>query len=199
MSDYKPRLTADGLYYGGSAHKYYWDPEANPGACSRLCMANCTTYAYGRALETGAPAPVSAFRNARDWYKYVANGWEAIPYEFDAAEPGDILCYSGKYNHVSVVEAVDRQNRRLTTSQSNYRSRDTGLTMSEISAYFARVNPNKFFNIANQYYGGMPTYILKSPLNTGKGQAQQMYTKNQLVSMMLAFTNSNARRSTING
>lgn len=191
------RTNSDGLYYGGSAHSYYWDPAVNPNAVPRYCMANCTTYAYGRMLEAGSPAPVSVIRNANYWHTVLTNGWTAIPYDPTLVAPGDILEYAtGRSNHVAVVEDVSNG---IVTSNSNYTSRDTSLGLQGISNYFNSTSylRGRFFNISNEYWGGTPTYILKNPDPKGGGGGSAQMSYNKALGMLLAFYNTKGRRSII--
>lgn len=184
---FDPRLTSDGLYYGGAAHSYYWDPAVNPNAVPRYCLANCTTYAYGRALEIGSPAPVSVIRNANHWHEVLTNGWTAIPFSYSQVKPGDIIEYaSGSSNHVAFVEAVD-ETGAITTSNSNYTSRDTSLGLAGISQYFqsSAYLRKRFFNVSNERWGGAPTYILVNPqTDPGPGPATKTFTVNEAIALL---------------
>ena len=94
------------VYGAGAWSIYYWNASYNPGATFQLCMANCTTYAYGRVRENGLPIPVTQFRNANNWHYYVntSAGWTLLNYSSGMAlQPGDILEWSA--NHVAVVES----------------------------------------------------------------------------------------------
>lgn len=198
MSSWVRRNSRTGIEYGGAASTYYWDninPYTNfyvwypwqgaPGAvyCNtyNLALPNCTTYAYGRILEAGDPAPhaANACYNANSWHQHLANGWTCVPYNFDDLELGDIVEWSNgnQYNHVAVVEELDHTNRLVYISQSFYTSdngsasgdrTDTlwGTTKQSVSNYGINNAPNRFFifsGIAYPYQGTLPNYILKNP------------------------------------
>lgn len=94
------------VYGAGSWSIYYWNASYNPGATFQLCMANCTTYAYGRVRENGLPAPVTQFRNANNWHHYVntSENWSLLNYTSGMQlKQGDILEWSAV--HVAVVES----------------------------------------------------------------------------------------------
>lgn len=94
------------VYGAGSWSVYYWNSSYNPGATFQLCMANCTTYAYGRVRENGLPAPVTQFRNANNWHYYVntSANWTLLNYTSGMQlKQGDILEWSAV--HVAVVES----------------------------------------------------------------------------------------------
>lgn len=182
MASFTPRLTSNGIYYGEYAGSYYWDPSINIYAVNKnWLMANCTCYAYGRALEIGSPAPIGGgvwgAGSAYHWNVSCINGWYAIPYSSANVAAGDILQW-GDYdngitypNHVAFVESVN--NGTITTSNSNYTARDTSLTYAQISAYFNSTDylRNRFFTVSNENYiiGYLPNYILKNPGNPGPG------------------------------
>lgn len=183
MSEFTPRLTSEGLPYGASAHQYYWDHANNPYATYAWCLANCTCYAYGRALEIGSPAPITldtqwGVASAYHWNVCVGNGWRAIPWDASQVSPGDILQY-GDYaagltsvNHVAFVEKVE--GGVITTSNSNYTGDDgtghssrsvavMGPDMASVSAWMLANVPSRFFTTGTSGYAGTPTYILKNP------------------------------------
>ena len=60
MASFEPRTNTNGILYGDYNGYFYWDLTYNPYASPQYCMANCTTYAYGRAREIGSPAPMTA-------------------------------------------------------------------------------------------------------------------------------------------
>lgn len=178
MAEFTPRLTSDGIYYGQYAGYLYWDPAYNNYAVNKSWMlANCTCYAYGRALEIGSPAPVSGAWSAYRWNQLTINGWYAIPYAKANVAAGDILQWGDYYggdtthNHVAFVEKVENGN--ITTSNSNWTSRDTSLLPAQISDYFNSTDylRGRFFTVSNENYisGTLPTYILKNPGNPGPG------------------------------
>lgn len=175
------------LYGAGSWSKYYWDDDYNPGAAyvPRVgydnCLANCTTLAYGRAIENGYPAPVTTFRNANRWHLAVnsADGWTVMDYISGMLlYPGDIIEYSENYhynslgnyvedNHVGVVEA---QGTNPIQSSSWWTDRDLSLTLSQISDYFqtTSVLQYRFYHAttvgtenAQSSDGNPPRYVLR--------------------------------------
>ena len=174
MANFEPRTNTNGILYGEYNGYFYWDHSLNPYATSDWCMANCTAYAYGRALEVGGPAPLvaGAYPSAFRWHAYLANGWTAIPYDAQYVEPGDIIQYGDAYkgisgNHVAFVEDVSGGTFYLTNS--NFENRNTSLSMQQICDYFQSTAylRNRFFNPSGIGYGGTPTYILKNPDNPG--------------------------------
>ena len=182
MVSFTPRLIVDGIRYGEYASAYYWDPSVNIYAVNKGWMlANCTCYAYGRALEIGSPAPIGGGEwgagHAYHWNVSCINGWYAIPYVKANVAAGDILQW-GDYangitypNHVAFVEKVE--NGVITTSQSNWTARDESLTPAQISAYFQTTQylRDRFFYVSDENYirGYLPLYILKNPGNPGPG------------------------------
>lgn len=164
MSSWTPRLTNSGIGY---PNPYWWDSNINPNANTSYCLANCTTYAYGRILEAGDPAPVSVIRNANHWHEVLTNGWTYTNYDPDFVEAGDILEYAyGTNNHVAVVEKVE--NGIITLSQSGFKSRNTSWSLQQISNYMETTYPTSWFNLIWNW-GGRPTYILKNPAHHGGG------------------------------
>ena len=171
MANFEPRTNTNGILYGDYNGYFYWDINYNPYASPQYCMANCTTYAYGRAREIGSPAPMvtGAYPSAYRWHAYLANGWTAIPWDPADVAPGDILQYGDYYagntsqNHVAFVEDVNQNG--IVTSNSNFTSRNTSLSLQAICDYFQSTTylQNRFFNVSNAYYAGTPTWILKNP------------------------------------
>lgn len=184
MVSFTPRLVVDGIRYGEYASAYYWDPSVNIYAVNKGWMlANCTCYAYGRALEIGSPAPIGGGEwgagSAFHWNVSCINGWYAIPYTASNVAPGDILQW-GDYdagiqtpNHVAFVETVE--NGTITISYSSWTSRDVSMTPAQISAYFQSTEylRGRFFDVATPgtvyRSGALPLYILKNPGNPGPG------------------------------
>ena len=166
MSEWYSRTNRTGIEYGGSSNDYYWNINYNPGATPRLCLANCTCYAYGRILESGDLAPVSAFRNANTWHNYLTNGWTYQPFNASDCEPGDILEWGGGYNHVAVVEYIE--NGIVYYSQSSYTQRNESWSLQDISNYMINNYPSRFFSMGNTS-SWLPTYILKNPAHHSGG------------------------------
>lgn len=160
MSNWTPRTNRSGIEYGGSSHNYFWNRNYNPNATSENCLANCTTYAYGRILEAGDLAPVSVIRNANLWHTVLTNGWTAIPFNPADCEPGDLLEWSGNNNHVAVVEYIN--GTTVHYSQSSYTNRNTSWSLQAISDWMIANYPNRFFGM-NNTDNWRPTYILKNP------------------------------------
>lgn len=106
------RSTRNGIEYGGTSSRFYWDIDYNPDARYSSCLANCTCLAYGRCLEEGCRGPVQYTRewslpSASSWHSRLINGWTAETYSsyLSSAKPGDIVEWS-RGNHVAVIEAV---------------------------------------------------------------------------------------------
>ena len=179
------RNSRNGIEYGGSASQYYWNYPTNPGAyfdpslgTYDLALPNCTTYAYGRILEAGDPAPITGWHNAAAWHAYLTNGWTYAPFNFDMLMLGDIVEWSSNgRNHVAVVEEIDRTNRLYYVSQSlytddnggtsGYRSPAVwGTTKQSVSDHGITYWPNRCFMFSGWawvYDGAAPDYILMNP------------------------------------
>ena len=76
---------------------------------------------------------------------------------------GDIYNGNTSQNHVAFVEDVNQNG--IVTSNSNFTSRNTSLSLQAICDYFQSTTylQNRFFNVSNAYYAGTPTWILKNP------------------------------------
>lgn len=185
LSAWIERTNVEGIKFGESSSGYFWDVSNNPNASFGLCLPNCTTYAYGRVLEAGSDAPVSAIHNANSWHNYVTNGWEAIAFSEDALSPGDIIEWSvGSAGHVAVCESISP----AMVSASDYTDDSCGWplsghrtpgvswggspyrisTMEDISRWLSMKAPNRFFRYGslaneNSRAGAEPSYILKNP------------------------------------
>ena len=178
MSSWTPRTNRTGLEYGGSANPYYWDNANNPGASFYYCMANCTTYAFGRILEAGDPAPISGWHNANAWHAYLINGWTVLPYSPHTVMIGDLVEWVGA-SHVAVIEAADPNLGILYVSDSYYIGDDgtvnssrtlggvMGSTLQSVSNWMITNYPGSFFHYGNMYesVGSDPDYILRNPRN----------------------------------
>ena len=177
-----PRTNRNGLEYGGSANNYFWNPSYNPGASYENCLANCTTYAYGRILEAGDPAPISGWHSAAAWHLNLINGWTVLPYSPHTVMVGDLVEWVSN-NHVAVLEAADPNLGILYVSDSYYTgdhgvsywqgSYDLrtaavmGSTMQSVSNWMIANYPGRFFHYGNMYesVGSDPDYILRNPRN----------------------------------
>ena len=121
---WNPRTQYNGIEYGGTSSRFYWDLDYNPDARYSSCLSDCTCLAYGRVIEEGCRGPVPYTRDwslpaASNWHSKLTNGWEAKNYStyFASAKPGDIVEWSTG-NHVAVVEYVS--NGELYCSSSLY-------------------------------------------------------------------------------
>ena len=181
---WNPRTSRNGIEYGGYASQYYWEYPTNPGAyfdpslnTYDLALPNCTTYAYGRILEAGDPAPITGFHNANAWHYYLTNGWTYEAYSDHTVRQGDIVewCTGGR-NHVAVIEDWDANLGVIYVSQSYYTDTSGGVsgyrdyticgsTKQSVSDWGINNYPGRFFSYASVYsaYGVAPDYILRNP------------------------------------
>lgn len=166
MSNWTSRTNRSGIEYGGSSHDYFWNKNINPNATPALCLANCTTYAYGRILEAGDLAPVSIIKNANNWHNYLTNGWTYQGFNPNDCEPGDILEWNVNGNHVAVVEYIE--NGIVYYSQSSYTNRNVTWTLQDISDYMINNFPSRFFSMGNTS-SWKPNLILKNPAHHSGG------------------------------
>lgn len=173
-----PQTNRSHFAYGAGAwSQYYWS-SLNPGATFQLCLANCTTFAYGRPLENGWPKPVTAFRNANNWHNYVnyADGWDLITYTSGMQLlAGDIVEWQAQ--HVAVVE----QNGTNPYIGGSWYTDDNGhaygnrsvsviggSTLQDVSNWMIANYPNRFFHYvplstenANAGGGAPPKYVIR--------------------------------------
>lgn len=173
------RTTPNGIEYGGSASKYYWDLLINANATISNALANCTTYVYGNVKEEGHRAIVSRIVNAGNWHNYLANGWLALPYEYSKVEIGDVLEWQSK-NHVARVSEIADGKIYISGSfytgehgksmyNGSYDTRYQFKTLEQLSRFMIENYPERFFHFwnletENKWVNGTPTYILKQPL-----------------------------------
>lgn len=79
-------------------------------------LPNCTGYAWGRYMECqGLPSCNLSTGNAKNWYGHTSDGYtrSQTPY------PGAVVCWTGTYGHVAVVEKV-YSNTDIIWSESNW-------------------------------------------------------------------------------
>ena len=206
---WSPRTTRNGIEYGGSASSYYWS-SVNPGATYSNCLANCTTFAYGRVLEEGCRAPVSSFIDAGNWHTVVTNGWRAETYSsyVSSVKPGDIIEWPG---HVAVVEAVSGSTIYCSSSlytgdhgraywppgSSTYDTRSSsvmGSTLQDVSDWMIANYSWRFYEyvdsntITNVRLSVQPTYILVNP-DSGPGPGPQPGTETPTVTITPSSVN----------
>lgn len=165
------------VYGAGSWSVYYWNSSYNPGASFDYCMANCTTFAYGRVRENGLPRPITAFPDANLWHNYVntADDWELINYTSNMQlQAGDIVEW--EVNHVAVVE-TSGTNPYVSgswytgddkTGSSNRTTAVMGSTLASVSAWMVANVPNRFYHYVtlsdeNANAGGhaSPKYVIR--------------------------------------
>lgn len=151
------------VYGAGDWSKYYWSTTYNPNATFSECMANCTTYAYGRVRENGLPRPVTAIRMANRWHEVVNTDGDWTYYNYYAGMmlyPGDILEWNAV--HVAVVETQgtnpwvsaswytgDHKKAEYPDGSGEYDTRSTavmGSTLQSVSDWMVANVPNRFYH-----------------------------------------------------
>ena len=173
------RTTIEGMEYGGSASKYYWNPALNPNINVNNGLPNCTTFAYSCILESGQKAPVISIKSAGEWHKYLTNGWKAVPYEEykKNIKVGDIIEWS-RGNHVAVVSSISKGiwiSGSFYTGihgksyyDGSYDTREGINNLKELSDYFYKDYQYRFFHFCpleteNQWCNATPDYVLVAP------------------------------------
>ena len=165
------------VYGAGTWSRYYWNPSYNPNATFENCMANCTTYAYGRVMENGLPAPVTRIRNANLWHTVVntSAGWTLLNYSQGMSlKPGDILEWAAI--HVAVVETYGTNpgvSGSWYTDDDGHSTGDRttavmGDTLASVSNWMVSHYSNRFYHYVNMTTenstagGGVyPQYVLR--------------------------------------
>ena len=175
----------------GSWSIYYWTESTNPNATFDLCMANCTTYAYGRVLENGLPKPVTRIRDANNWHTVVntSGGWSLLNYYSGMALiPGDIVEWSG--NHVAVVETSGTDpyvsgsfyTGDDGTGGSNRSNAVMGYTLYSVSQWMNATSSRQYrfyhyvpLSTENSWIGHtIPSYVLRHTGGGGGGETPQV-------------------------
>lgn len=167
------RTNADGLWYNGSAHDFYWNSMVNPNATIVNGLANCTTLAYGMIIEDGRKRPVKEIVNANKWHEYLTNGWMAADYR--KGEIGDIIQWVAKC-HVAVVSGDEMISGSYYTGEhgtayygGHFDSRSEIRSLKELSDFMVKNYPTRFFHYwsvekESEMVGGKPEHILLHPL-----------------------------------
>lgn len=165
------------VYGAGTWSKYYWNKSYNPNADFENCMANCTTYAYGRVRENGLPAPVTRIVNANNWHTVVntSAGWSLIRYiQGMSLKAGDILEW--EEIHVAVVE-TNGTNPGVSaswytgddgTADSDRSTAVMGDSLASVSNWMVSHRPNRFYHYVDMRSenddaggGAYPKYVLR--------------------------------------
>lgn len=165
------------VYGAGTWSKYYWNKSYNPNADFENCMANCTTYAYGRVRENGLPAPVTRIINANNWHTVVntSAGWSLIRYiQGMSLQAGDILEWEAI--HVAVVE-TNGTNPGVSaswytgddgTADSDRSTAVMGNSLASVSNWMVSHRPNRFYHYVDMRSenddaggGAYPKYVLR--------------------------------------
>lgn len=165
------------VYGAGTWSRYYWNISYNPNADFENCMANCTTYAYGRVRENGLPAPVTRIVNANNWHTVVntSAGWSLIRYiQGMSLKAGDILEWEAI--HVAVVE-TNGTNPGVSaswytgddgTADSERSTAVMGDSLASVSNWMVSHYSNRFYHYVdmrsennNAGGGAYPKYVLR--------------------------------------
>lgn len=170
------------VYGAGTWSRYYWNISYNPNADFDNCMANCTTYAYGRVRENGLPAPVTRIVNANNWHTVVntSAGWSLIRYtQGMSLKAGDILEWEAV--HVAVVETYGTNPGVSAswytgddgTAGSDRSTAVMGDSLASVSNWMVSHYSNRFYHYVdmrtennNAGGGAYPKYVLRY---TGSG------------------------------
>lgn len=165
------------VYGAGTWSKYYWNISYNPNADFENCMANCTTYAYGRVRENGLPAPVTRIVSANRWHTVVntSAGWSLIRYiQGMTLQAGDILEWEAI--HVAVVETNGTNpgvSASWYTDDDGHSTGDRttavmGNTLASVSNWMVSHYPNRFYHYVDMRSenddaggGAYPKYVLR--------------------------------------
>lgn len=141
---YTKRINESGI----RENKYYTSNE-NPYVASGYGMPNCTCYCFGRASEIlGRRAEGLSLHNGKYWYNE-SNGFD----KGQTPKLGAIMCFTGKYGHVSVVEEI-KDNGDVVCSNSNYGGTYFYLTTHTKASGYNNYDPNlKFEGFIYVYRG----------------------------------------------
>jgi hypothetical protein len=192
LISYTPRITNDNIntynkYYWPRYSQYYPPEGYNPygGGANPLItpdiVGNCTWYAWGRTCEIAVVdlgkvhSGCLWIGNACNWFSSAfrtgGNTWaregEADPTidpgrEISYWNVGDILCFTGKWGHVAIVEAINGD--ELTISESGYKI---------TTGYFWRLSTHKKFTLNESWQGVRFQGVIHNPY-AGKSNAMSV-------------------------
>lgn len=161
---------------------YWWNKSVNPEASVANGLGNCTCFVYGAALAAGFPAPVSVITDARNWHKYLANGWVCVPYADYKSnlKVGDIIEWETG-NHVAIVSDMVDDTAWISGSfytgihgsayyDGGYDTREGIATLQQLNDFMVNNYQYRFFHYVPlseeaRWCGGEPDYVLVAPLS----------------------------------
>lgn len=154
---WKKKTNSNGMYWGESLHKYYWealDKIFNSYANKlEYCMADCTIFCICEQFENNRPSPVIRDINANLWHT-VSNtkeGWNVIDYvDGMTLRAGDIVEWEA--NHVATIEEEGINPLISASWWTNYDGTSKGTrngaigTLEEISNFFKNNYQYRFYH-----------------------------------------------------
>ena len=137
---FAPRTNEAGIWQ----NPYWYNVSYNPGAQDYIWLPNCTTMAYGRAVEiSGGQVDYNTifgggFSNAANWYANAV--WSKSPGLSDV-KLGDIICFGagggiGSAGHVATVEGIEPDKLWLSQSHDTNLQQTSGFPGLQSKRYF---------------------------------------------------------------
>lgn len=161
--------------------QYWWNPSVNTEATIANGLPNCTAFVIGAVSAASMPNIVSRVSDAKNWHKYLINGWSCVPFsEYkNNIKVGDVLEWvSG--NHVAIVSNIDKD---IWVSGSfytgihgkayyngSYDTREGIRSLKELNDFFFNKYQYRYFHYVtleteNSWCGSVPDYVLVSPMS----------------------------------
>lgn len=137
---FTPRTNEAGIWQ----NPYWYNVSYNPGAQDYIWLPNCTTMAYGRAVEiSGGQVDYNTifgggFSNAANWYANAV--WSKSPGLSDV-KLGDIICFGagggiGSAGHVATVEGIESDKLWISQSHDTNLQQTSGFPGLQSKRYF---------------------------------------------------------------
>ena len=137
---FTPRTNEAGIWQ----NPYWYNVSYNPGAQDYIWLPNCTTMAYGRAVEiSGGQVDYNTifgggFSNAANWYANAV--WSKTPGLSDV-KLGDIICFGagggiGSAGHVATVEGIESDKLWISQSHDTNLQQTSGFPGLQSKRYF---------------------------------------------------------------
>lgn len=186
------KYSINDLKFGGSFHPFFWDEKTNPLATIANGLADCTTLVIGDCARDGL-RPVTQFRNASQWHKYLAAGWKCIKYDASKVKVGDIIQWVNKCHVARVADIQDGKiylhsswytgEHGVSVWNGEFDSRKSIKSLQQLSDFMTQNYPTRFYHFWDleteaKGVGGMPEHILVMP-NRIKTDSQDK-TRNQI-------------------